>query len=118
MQIIKSYDDLKRLRPPPHVIGVVEHELDTLMALSGGRSVDPANGWVVLFEPDETESANLEHFGCSFDALGFDGVVKKGECYVGYVLRDNQLVIAVVMPDDSLTNAWRTKLQDELTGGA
>lgn len=118
MQIIKSYDDLKRLRPPPHVIGVVEHELDTLMVLSGGKSVDPANGWVVLFEGDENDSVIRGHFGCEFDALGFDGVVKKSECYVGYVLRDNQLVIALVMPVEALPDTWRAKLQGELVGGA
>ena len=118
MKIIKNYDDLKQLRPPPHVAGVVEHELDTLMALSGGRSVDPAHGWVVLFEGNENDGAIREYFGCGFDALGFDGVVKKGECYVGYVLRDNQLVIALVIPDEVLTESWRSKLQDELVGGA
>ena len=107
MKIIKSYDDLKQLRPPPHVFGVAAHELDTLCVLSGGRSVDPSNGWVVLFEGNENDGAILEHFGCEFDALGFDGVVKKGGCYVGYVLRDNQLVIALVMPDEALTDAWR-----------
>lgn len=117
MRVIHCQDDLEKLRPPPTVLTVARHELSTLLEISGGNRIDPANGRVVLFEAGDTDSQVNAEFGCPFSRLPFEGVVRRGGCWVGYVAHDNQCLSALVIPDAGITPAWLGKLQSELCPG-
>jgi len=117
MKVIQSHTDLDKLRPPPDVAGVVRKELDTLLELSGGKTIDPAHGRVVLFEEGDSDTELQAVMDRPFERLLFEGVVFRGQCWVGFVAHNNQCLTALILPDALIPAEWRTLLIREIAEG-
>jgi hypothetical protein len=117
MKVFHCHNDLEKMRPPPQVFGVVKQELDKLLEISGGVRIDPANGRVFLFEPGDCDQHVEAEFGRVFTDLLFEGVIRCGSCWVGYLAHDNQNLSALIIPAVDLCSDWLAVLNNELGGG-
>jgi len=113
MLTLTSLSDLKSSALPPPVAQAAHHELQTLLALSGGETCDTEYGYVLVLE--RTDAPNVV---ASLLRRPIEGAVRRHECFVVYFGGGgNEHLPCAVLPEHLLTEEHRHRLRQELTDG-
>jgi len=111
---ILTFADLDRQVLPPDVFRLVKAELQKILGLSGGQTIDNEFGSVFILEDDVNDSVESV-LGKPFNQLSFEGMDYRDGCYIGYLTGGgNECLNVLICPDRYLDSVWRAKLQAEL----
>ncbi len=100
---------------PPDLTRQVQIELQKLLELSGGQTIDNEFGTVYVQEEDDDDASVESTLGHSLTLLLFEGMAFRDGCFIGYLSGGgNQCLDVVICPERYLTPAWKSALQAEL----
>jgi hypothetical protein len=113
MLTLTCLTDLKNADLPPPVTLAARHELRTLLALSGGDTIDTEFGHVLVLE--ETDAPDVV---AALLQRPIEGAVHRHGCFVVYFAGGgNEHLPCAVLPEHLLTDEHRQRLLLELTDG-
>ncbi len=118
MKQFACLEDIELTRLPLSLGALIEHILTTELSIAKSTILDADYGAVYLLEEGDTDQALSETFGRPFPAIPFEAVqhVVAADAYICQLLRDNECVITIVLPDRAwIPEAWRSTIQELLT---
>lgn len=113
MLLFRNHADAEGDRLPASAAQAVLHELDTLLTLSEGETVDPEYGYVCLWEATDTPQALEEIL-----SRPVEGASRRFDCVTLYLGGGgNEHLTAVVLPEELLSENQRHAVSKHLSRG-
>ncbi len=117
MKQFTCLEDVESSRLPLALGALIEHIVTTELSIAKSTVLDPDDGAVYLLDESDTDQVLSETFGRPFPAIPFEVIqhVVAADSYVCRLLRDNECVITIVLPDRPwIPEAWRSTIQELL----
>ncbi|MBF0644515.1 hypothetical protein HTZ97_07245 [Desulfuromonas acetoxidans] len=118
---MKQYACLKDIQQSdlaPPLAALIEQILTVELSIAHSSRLEADDGAVFLLEHCDTDKTVINQFGAMFHRIPFESIehISNAEAYLCRLLRDNQCVITLIIPDKKwLPDSWRKKITEELS---
>jgi hypothetical protein len=118
MITFKSPEDLNKLSPDDHSYPTVKELIEQLISAYSppGRAYDAEDdGYIILIEPEDVDRELDELWdGCTLLNIPWEGIMKRGDFYIGIYLANNEWGLSVVIPENLVNNGLKQFIEDIL----
>jgi hypothetical protein len=118
MITFKSTEDLNKLSPDDPSYPTVKELIEQLISAYSppGRTYDAEDdGYIILIQPEDAQRELDELWdGCTLLNIPWEGIMKRGDFYIGIYLANNEWGLSVVIPEILVNNELKQFIEDIL----